>query len=341
MTASTSSANPCHEYAPVVDSGASLSPWPRKSNDHTRRPAATSRSATGAHTRRGIRSRARAGRARRPRPSRGRRARTRPRRTDASGGDARAVAQLAGVCWSAWSAIAFMIAFAARLTNSPPLPVTQSHDACGCVELTGEVRHDVLREQLEAALRRGGRRPVVPEQQERAEPARLVDERLDLGDRVVGRADHREAVLVDVGDDLRRGLAARRSRGQHVREVLRERHDAVLDVLARLLARLGEVHRPDEPPLRAVGACAVLVGDLVPRLPVRADRVEALLRRRRDREQAESVLARGLGAGRRDRRRDRDLEVRLAVRAAAASRASCEREPVGLHRDGLAAAATP
>ena len=31
--------------------GASLSPWPRKSNEHTRRPAATSRSATGAQMR--------------------------------------------------------------------------------------------------------------------------------------------------------------------------------------------------------------------------------------------------------------------------------------------------
>src|SRR5947208_9126634 len=39
--------------------------------------------------------------------------------------------QLAGCCSAAWSAIAFMIAFAARLTNSPPLPVTQSSDARG------------------------------------------------------------------------------------------------------------------------------------------------------------------------------------------------------------------
>jgi hypothetical protein len=41
--------------------------------------------------------------------------------------------QPAGVsCFAAaWSAIACMIALAARLTNSPPLPVTQSHDSCG------------------------------------------------------------------------------------------------------------------------------------------------------------------------------------------------------------------
>ena len=95
-----------------------------------------------------------------------------------------------------------MIALAARLTNSPPLPVTQSHEACGHAELVAEVRHHVLREQLEAALGRRGVGPVVPEQQERAEPARLVDELLDLADRVVGRADDREAVLVDVVDDL-------------------------------------------------------------------------------------------------------------------------------------------
>ena len=115
-------------------------------------------------------------------------------------------------CSAAWSAIAFMIALAARFTNSPPLPVTQSHDACRAFELAGEVRHHVLREQLEAVLRRGRARPVVTEQQERAEAARLVDERLDLRDRVVGRADDREAVLVDVRDDLLGRVAARRAR---------------------------------------------------------------------------------------------------------------------------------
>ena len=36
---------------------------------------------------------------------------------------------------AAWSSIALAIAFAARPTNSPPLPVTQSHDAGGGVEL--------------------------------------------------------------------------------------------------------------------------------------------------------------------------------------------------------------
>ena len=124
--------------------------------------------------------------------------------------------------------------------------------------------------------------------------------------------------------------------GQHVREVLRERHDAVRDVGARLFLRLREMHRPDEAPLRSLGRVTVLRGDLVPRLPVRADRVEALLRRRRDREQAGAVLARGLGAGRRDRRRDRDLDVRFAVRLQLQARV-LQREPVGLLRDGLAA----
>ena len=50
-TASASAAKPSHVYASPDGSGASLSPWPRKSNDQTRRPAATSRSATGAQTR--------------------------------------------------------------------------------------------------------------------------------------------------------------------------------------------------------------------------------------------------------------------------------------------------
>ena len=99
---------------------------------------------------------------------------------------------------------------------------------------------------------------------------------------------------------------------------------------------LGEVHRADEAPLRPLGGVTVLRGDVVPRLPVGADRVEALLRRRRDREQPGVVLARGLRAGRRDRRRDRDLDVRLAVRLQLQPRV-LQREPVGLLRDGLAA----
>src|SRR5437868_3323386 len=44
------------------------------------------------------------------------------------------------------------------------------------VELALEMRHDVLREQLEAALGVVGARPVVTKQQKRAEPAALVDE---------------------------------------------------------------------------------------------------------------------------------------------------------------------
>ena len=86
----------------------------------------------------------------------------------------------------------------------------------------------------------------------------------------------------------------------------------------------------------AVGGVAVLVGDLVPRLPVRAERVEALPCGRGDRQQPDAVRAGRDRAGRRDGRRDRDLEVRFAVRLQLQARV-LQREPVGLHRDGLAA----
>ena len=96
------------------------------------------------------------------------------------------------------------------------------------------------------------------------------------------------------------------------------------------------MHRADESPFAAVGGVTVLRRNLVPGLPVRADRVEALLGRRRDREQPGAVLARGPRAGRRDRRRNRDLQHRLAVRLQLQARV-LQREPVGLHRDDLAA----
>src|SRR6516162_6087500 len=86
-----------------------------------------------------------------------------------------------------------------ELTTAAGHPFTRGG---GRVELTREVRHDVLREQLEAVLRRVWVRPVMTEEEERAEATRLVDKALDFGDRVVGRTDHGEPVFVDVGDDL-------------------------------------------------------------------------------------------------------------------------------------------
>ena len=76
-----------------------------------------------------------------------------------------------------------------------------------------------------------------------------------------------------------------------MREVLGEGHDAVLDIGVGLFLRGREVHRTDETPVRTLGRVTVLGRDFVPRLPVRADRVEALPGGRRDREQTGVVLA--------------------------------------------------
>ena len=121
---------------------------------------------------------------------------------------------------AAWSSIALPMACDARSTNSVPLPMTQSARGGRSRELAGEMRNHVLREQLVALELRGGRGPVVVEQEERAEAAvARLDELLDLGHRVLGCADHRETGLVVVGDDLRRGVALDGPRGQDVREV--------------------------------------------------------------------------------------------------------------------------
>src|SRR5437868_3783175 len=64
--------------------------------------------------------------------------------------------------------------------------------------LSLEMRSDVAREQLVAAELGGGRSPVMSHLQVRAEASvRLLLQPLDLGDGIVGGADHSEAGLVD------------------------------------------------------------------------------------------------------------------------------------------------
>ena len=126
------------------------------------------------------------------------------------------------------------------------------------------------------------------------------------------------------------GVALHRAGGQHVREVLRELGDAVLDVALGLLAGLGEVHRADEAPLRAVGDVTVLAARSPPTSsqwwPSRSMPCFAVAR---DRQHPDAVLARAARAGRGERRRDRDVEARVAVRRELEARV-VQREPVGL-----------
>ena len=69
----------------------------------------------------------------------------------------------------------------------------QSHARVAAVVQALEPRHHVAREELVAPLLARPVRPVVGHEEEGAEAARLRLEALELRDRVVGRADHREA----------------------------------------------------------------------------------------------------------------------------------------------------
>ena len=109
-----------------------------------------------------------------------------------------------------------MIVFVARPTNSPPLPVTHSHEFAGAASWSWKCGMTYWANSSKLRFVRRTR-PVVAEQQEGPETAGLVDELLDLADGVVGCADDGEPVFVDVVDDLLRVVAEPdRAGGQHV-----------------------------------------------------------------------------------------------------------------------------
>ena len=103
-----------------------------------------------------------------------------------------------------------------------------------------------------------------------------------------------------------------------------------------LFAGVRKVHGADEPPLRAVGDVAVLGCHLLPRIPVVGKQIHALLRRGGNGQHADAVLARAPRTGRGEGCCDGDVEARVAV---GLQLKACvfEREPVGVHGDGLAA----
>src|SRR5262245_12524820 len=171
-----------------------------------------------------------------------------------------------------------------------------------------EVRHDVARHQLEALRGRAAVRPVVPEHQDAAEAAGLLLQALDRRDRVVGRADHGDVqVRVGAHEVVARDALRHDRQLRHVLVVPDPLLQAEAAVADRLLARLGDVHLHDQPPLRAVDVLAVLGGHLLGDRPVLGERVERLAAQRLEGEQADAVAAsRGRAAGR-DERGHRDL----------------------------------
>ena len=145
-------------------------------------------------------------------------------------------------------------------------PIIHSYDFVGAGELSVEVRHHLLGEDLVRPHRVLEVGPVAAVEQIGPEAARLVDESLDLLDRPVGGADHHRPTVVRGVDALVEAHLVGSRHRQHVREVVGDLLVAVTEVLARLGLGVGEVHRAEQPPVAAVDDLAVLgrlgLGDL-------------------------------------------------------------------------------
>ena len=100
----------------------------------------------------------------------------------------------------------------------------------------------------------------------------LLLEPLELRDRVVGRADHAgpRSIIASTGSSPQ-VFGAHPVDRRSTRSIAGSR----TPLFARLLARLGDVHRADQAQAARVHGAAVLGRDLVRDLPVGAERVEA------------------------------------------------------------------
>ncbi|HEX6166904.1 MAG TPA: hypothetical protein VFZ30_08960, partial [Acidimicrobiales bacterium] len=117
-----------------------------------------------------------------------------------------------------------------------------------------EARDDLTGEQ--PVRLEGGRAvgPVVAQHQEGAEPARLLDQALDVGDGVVGRADdHVARVGVGLHVVARRlrpavDLVGQRDEAGAAAEVVGERLEPVGAVVDGPVVGLGQVHGAEDAP---------------------------------------------------------------------------------------------
>ena len=173
------------------------------------------------------------------------------------------------------------------------------------------------------------------ELEERAEPAGLVPQTLELVDRVIGGADHGAARLDHrLGRRLRAEVVARCGRvdgGEVVGPFLQP----VVDVGERFLPGLGDVDRPDHAPSTAVHRPSFVGRGIVGDLPVGPEGVVPRGHGGSDAEQSEVMCPGELGGVRCDRRRDGDFRVRVRVRAQLAGGVR-QVEPVGSFGHGLA-----
>src|SRR5437763_12562106 len=109
--------------------------------------------------------------------------------------------------------------------------------------------------------------PVLRQLAQNAEPARPLDQALDISDRIVGGADARRSGfdqpldrVADIGrDDRERG---------DVTKVIGEGLHAELYIPARLLARIGDMEETDDPPVFAVWRMSVGARRLLVKPPI-------------------------------------------------------------------------
>ena len=153
----------------------------------------------------------------------------------------------------------------ARLTSDIPLP---------------EVRDHLGGEQFVAAFGVLPARHVDVKDQERAEPSRLLDQTLDLCDRIFGGTDDRltelaERVVAPLIDDSGRCICPGRVLAGLSIHVRSHRSDPPAHGALGLGSGLGDEHRIDHTPRRSVGAVAVFGRDLLVHIPVAIQCVEA------------------------------------------------------------------
>ena len=134
--------------------------------------------------------------------------------------------------------------------------------------------------------------------------------------------------------DLRLHRLAARNRAD-AGEIILPFLEAEFDILERLFARLGDMHRPDKAQPLRIHLAAVFGGHIVGDFPVHGERVIAIGLRRGHAQHAEAMLARELAARWRDARRHADFRMRPGIGPQLAGRID-QIEPVAFLRHALA-----
>jgi hypothetical protein len=177
-----------------------------------------------------------------------------------------------------------------------------------------EMRMNVARHELIAAL--GGRpiRPVMREQQNAAEPAvRALPQSLEMAHAIPRRADTGKTRYNQILGRVRRNIWRNDGERRHFAEIEFELFQAESDVRPRLLPRFRHMREGNDPPFAAVRRLAGHPRTFLVDAPIGGMRLERLVRGAPDRKHTDIVLASGHGADRRPARCNRHLHHRLRI----------------------------